>query len=293
TRDIRLKGRTCEFCGEVKATPAALQRHRRKHTGERPFICSMFGDRVCSYCGKYFAKPSELKRHQLVHTGERPFKCEICGKAFKAKGSLFYHQKAAHDSANQNNGKKYFVNLMTGMYECRFCRKSFSREFLLQRHEKIHTGQKGIYCKECGKVNRDNLCKPTVLPDGRYVYRCEICSKDFLSFSDVNRHMDFHEDIRPYKCGFCDYYARTNSQLKVHMMRHQGIREFCCKLCNYKGVTQSDLNRHTKSQIHTLKARNACIHCGEGFVTRSNLDKHMASNCSIKGYALSASVRKT
>ena len=65
-----------------------------------------------------------------------------------------------------------------------------------------------------------------------------------------------------------------------------GIREFCCKLCNYKGVTQSDLNRHTKSQIHTLKANNECIHCGEGFVTRANLDKHMASNCTIKGYAL-------
>ncbi|XP_050404250.1 zinc finger protein 236 [Patella vulgata] len=135
-------------------------------------------------------------------------------------------------------------------------------------------------------VNRDNLCKPIVLPDGRYVYRCDVCSKDFLSFSDVNRHMDFHEDIRPYKCGFCDYYARTNSQLKVHMMRHQGIREFCCKLCNYKGVTQSDLNRHTKSQIHMLKARNECQHCGEGFVTKNNLDKHVDSNCSLKGHPL-------
>jgi hypothetical protein len=124
-------------------------------------------------------------------------------------------------------------------------------------------------------VRREDACKPTLLPDGRTVYRCTYCNKDFGSFSDINRHMDFHEDIRPYKCQFCDYYARTNSQLKVHMMRHQGIREFHCKLCNYKGVTQSDLNRHMKSQIHMMKAQNECRLCGEGFVSPKNLEKHL------------------
>ncbi|XP_069119960.1 zinc finger protein 236-like isoform X2 [Argopecten irradians] len=131
-------------------------------------------------------------------------------------------------------------------------------------------------------VNRDKVCKPMTLTDGRVVYRCPFCSKDFLSYSDINRHMDFHEDIRPYKCKYCDYFARTNSQLKVHMMRHQGIREFCCKVCNYKGVTQSDLNRHMKSQIHILKSRNECRHCGEGFVTQKNLEKHLDGNCIVK-----------
>ncbi|KAL4229304.1 hypothetical protein ACF0H5_012344 [Mactra antiquata] len=135
-------------------------------------------------------------------------------------------------------------------------------------------------------INREAMCKPTTLTDGRTVYKCPFCSKEFVSFSDINRHMDFHEgkikDIRPYKCHYCDYYARTNSQLKVHMMRHQGIREFCCKLCNYKGVTQSDLNRHMKSQIHMLKSRNACTYCGEGFVTTKNLEKHLDGNCIVK-----------
>lgn len=61
-----------------------------------------------------------------------------------------------------------------------------------------------------------------------------------------------------------------------------GIREFCCKVCAYKGVTQSDLNRHTKSQIHLLKIQNECSHCGEGFVTEKNLERHQNGNCIIK-----------
>ena len=42
-------------------------------------------------------------------------------------------------------------------------------------------------------VDRERICKPTVLPDGRTVFRCIFCHKDFLSYSDINRHMDFHE----------------------------------------------------------------------------------------------------
>ncbi|CAL1542591.1 unnamed protein product [Lymnaea stagnalis] len=126
-------------------------------------------------------------------------------------------------------------------------------------------------------LDRISLCKPKVLDDGRSVYSCVICHKNFLSLSDINRHMDFHEDIRPYKCKYCDYYARTNSQLKVHKLRHEGVREFCCRVCNYKGVTQSDLNRHMKSQVHLLRSNHVCTQCGEGFVTPKTLRDHLLS----------------
>lgn len=42
-------------------------------------------------------------------------------------------------------------------------------------------------------VDREKICKPTLLADGRTVFRCPFCNKDFLSYSDINRHMDFHE----------------------------------------------------------------------------------------------------
>lgn len=36
-------------------------------------------------------------------------------------------------------------------YRCRYCPKMFDRLYSLNRHERVHTGVKPCYCKECGK----------------------------------------------------------------------------------------------------------------------------------------------
>ncbi|XP_063852420.1 histone-lysine N-methyltransferase PRDM16-like isoform X2 [Scylla paramamosain] len=124
-------------------------------------------------------------------------------------------------------------------------------------------------------IDRDKALVPITDDIGRTFFECPYCHKLFGSTSDMNRHLDFHEDLRPYNCEYCDYSARTNSQLKVHKMRHEGIKLYSCDVCNYNGVTQSDLNRHKKTQSHIARSQNICLICGLGFYTQSQKQVHI------------------
>ena len=102
---------TWEGCGRGFPSSGALTKHRRVHTGERPYSCPQ--------CGNRFAAKETLNRHVRTHTGRRDHKCHICGKEFiqntQLKAHMFHH-----------NGE----NAMT----CDMCGKMFNRKTRLREH---------------------------------------------------------------------------------------------------------------------------------------------------------------
>ena len=55
------------FC-TLSFSPGGLQNHVRIHNNERPFVCEWDG------CDKAFAQKCNLTRHKRCHTGEKPYK---------------------------------------------------------------------------------------------------------------------------------------------------------------------------------------------------------------------------
>ena len=90
---------TCDHCGKVCSTKAAIARHVLSHLGkarlrgksgptEHTTTHTDGRTYTCDHCGKTFAKKSNVANHILTHTGERKFQCLECGKRFTLKGHL-------------------------------------------------------------------------------------------------------------------------------------------------------------------------------------------------------------
>lgn len=78
----------CNICGQIFKTMKILAAHTSiVHSQTRPFQCPY------ENCSFSFKTKGSLVRHERRHTGQRPFICSKCGRSFRESGSLARHNK--------------------------------------------------------------------------------------------------------------------------------------------------------------------------------------------------------
>uniref|UniRef100_A0A336MS49 CSON004916 protein n=1 Tax=Culicoides sonorensis TaxID=179676 RepID=A0A336MS49_CULSO len=198
----RLSKYECGLCDKVYSDLKAFRIHFRKHSGERPFLCSYcsqtfadksgldkhvkrkhteegFNKHQCPYCPHKACDVTHLRTHIQTHTGEKPDICQICGKSFNGKTGLRMHLKT---HVNERN------------FKCRFCERAFKLKKYKERHELIH----------------QNI-KP---------YQCHYCGSSFTQRADMVKHLKQHNHDTSYKCDQCNSSFRLKIELRRHMVAH-------------------------------------------------------------------------
>ncbi|PNF42636.1 hypothetical protein B7P43_G01275 [Cryptotermes secundus] len=236
-RHTHEKPHKCTECDYASVELSKLKRHMRCHTGERPYQCPH-----CTYASPDTFK---LKRHLRIHTGEKPYECDICHARFTQSNSLKAH-KLIHSAGDKP------------VFQCELCPTTCGRKTDLRIHvQKLHTSDKPLKCKRCGKS----------FPD-RYTYKI---------------HNKSHEGEKCFKCDLCPYASISQRHLESHMLIHTDQKPYQCDQCD-QSFRQKQLLRRHQNLYHNpnyvppppREKTHECPECGRAFRHKGNLIRHMA-----------------
>ena len=273
---------SCPYCQQAFSRKYDMEKHSRKHTGDKPYKCGICGRQfvqvgslavhmrshtgempyTCDVCNKGFAVKERLRLHQRTHTGERPYKCEHCDKSFARGGQLMVHRRT-------HTGDK--------PYSCTSCDLKFTSSGNLKTHMKLHAGSREFQCHLCEKAYpRADTLKRHILSfhENKRLYKCEICNKSFKGH--IRDHMRTHaedNDDKPFGCNQCKARFNQRSQLTVHMRVHTGERPYSCKICSRAFSHSTALKLHLR--MHTGEKPHVCKLCKKAFAQLPHLKKHM------------------
>ncbi|XP_058825298.1 transcription factor grauzone-like [Topomyia yanbarensis] len=146
----------------------------------------------------------------------------------------------------------------------------------------VHNSNPMVVCCEHKFYKRSFLYQHAQYHENPDKFKCEPCSKTFLSGLALKLHMDYThvaDEEKIYKCEICQASFAKHYHLTSHRMKHTSIAEkrFYCEPCDIAFRTNQSYRTHQHSK-HGAAAKYVCDICARGFRQKSDLITHQLSH---------------
>lgn len=303
----------CFLCHRTYLTATSLRRHMRTHA-EKRFLCLLCNKKFvlktqyrehmrshiedkkykCDNCFRLFRKKQSLGRHSCTAKNLRnpneiamDFHCPCCELEFDSQNDLSKHMNENGDEYKiqcklcekmQKNcyALKRHNTLHSKDFKCAICESTFSRKFSYDLHmRKMHENDVPQECKVCGVILYKHSYRTHMMRhEGKKVYQCEECNKEYPHASSYFRHLQSHRDERNYECQVCGKKSLQKTHHLEHMRTHNIKKSFECTICQ-RGFNANYYYRKHMREVHSSETPFLCEVCGEAFADENEQIEHM------------------
>ncbi|KAH1006186.1 zinc finger protein 236 isoform X1 [Dendroctonus ponderosae] len=221
----------CPICQKSFHRKASLKAHVQIHQEEEMYPCA----RCCEELPSYDALLKHMERHAVIKKPIDPLMCRYCKIQLETPAQYQKHLATHKDKRKNGHKNRKTKKKRTGNHRkkliCRFCTKVFPKFYLLERHERVHTGEKP--------------------------FKCHICHKGFAQSNSLKLHLDKHKGLKPHSCPLCPAKFTQKGNLTAHINKthnspHENNENYRCPQCSCMFKRVSSLNGHiTKAHVDT------------------------------------------
>ncbi|XP_049514061.1 zinc finger protein 528-like [Dermacentor silvarum] len=115
------------------------------------------------------------------------------------------------------------LSVSAPQYSCQLCNYKTKRKTHMDKHLRIHTGERP--------------------------FKCHLCPNTFTQKWHLKQHLRSHTGERPHQCHLCQETFTQRSHLIRHLRNHTGERPFPCVHCGASFAQRENLLRHMSHHV--------------------------------------------
>lgn len=261
---------------------------------------------MCGFCGQIFQKsafPQHLKTHKKESSNNEinvPSNIEA-SSSLENVSSHSLHNETRQFSPRKQTGVMKPASTIPAKVDFRTGSTDQQKEVILRSHQVTLPNQQVATVIDLGSLGNlltsgNNNASQTDMTgkdgdqdnsltgmDGesddsktKYIYKCNVCGKEYNNKSNCHRHLKTHTHEKTYKCPAdgCDKIYMHRYELRMHMRIHTGEKPFKCPVCTRGFNEGGNLRRHMK--IHAGDdTPYKCGVCFKGFSEMFRLQVHL------------------